>query len=139
MKCKFRGHQPAAAVNIIAHTAGRHDTGFQIKSRHATNGKTIAPVNIRHGQRIIYYTRQVRHISHLLGTFIVFQQIKYFLISVDNPRHAHSACPGQQPAVIIKFFQFDLGHQKSPALLTLHVIPDKRSAIRNPAFYSFRL
>ena len=58
--------QTDAAINVIAHPAGRNHPLGQIKSCHPTDGKAVTPMNVRHGQGSSHYTGQHGHIGYLL-------------------------------------------------------------------------
>jgi len=103
-------HQAAAAVDVVAHAAGRNDARLQIESRHAADGKSVSPVNIRHGEREIDDAGQMGNVGHLPGAFVFGQQAGRFNARVNDARHAHGAGLRHQPAVVVQFFQFDFLH-----------------------------
>src|SRR5207244_4225984 len=60
------GDQAHSTVDIKTDAARRDDAMFGMCRSYTADRKTIAPVNIRHCQRITHNSRQSRHVCHLL-------------------------------------------------------------------------
>ncbi len=97
---QISGHQTDAAVDIVSHTSGGDDTVFGVHCRHAADGEAVAPVNIRHGEGIVYDAGKVSDVPHLVNARIAFDVLYKFAAGVDPPRYQHPAGLGNLPDVV---------------------------------------
>ena len=101
--------QPHAAVDVVADAAGRdHAARRWIGRRHAADGEAVAPVDVRHGQRVADDARQEGHVGHLLEGLVLRQDVHHLLAGVDAAGDAHPllVAAGQLPAQVIDPLQY---------------------------------
>jgi hypothetical protein len=80
-----------ATGNIEADAAGGNDSAFLgIEGRHASNGKTIAPMGVGHGVDRAHDTGQHRDIGGLRIDLVIHVADEGF-VGVDNSRNPHAA------------------------------------------------
>ena len=60
------GHQPHAAVDVETDAARRDDPGLGIHGRHAADGKTVAPMPVRHAVGVFDDAGQGGDVGHLV-------------------------------------------------------------------------
>ena len=97
-----------SAVDVIPHPSGRYDPFLPIKGRHAADGKPVSPVDVRHGQGMLQDPRQMGHVGHLPGAFILVDVPDQFRIGINNPIHPHLSRTGNPVAAIVYFLKMDL-------------------------------
>ena len=97
-----------AAIDVVAHAAGRnHAAFFRIGGRNAADAKTVAPVDIGHGQTGHLDARQKRHVGHLLRGLVVADLFDQFIVGKDPPFHAHAdfIILRNPPSALVDLFQ----------------------------------
>ena len=101
--------QAYAAVNIVTHTAGRdHAALVRVGRRHAADAEAVAPVNVRHGQRVPDDAGQRGDVGDLLGRLVLLDGIDQPLVGVNQAVHAHVRAVRlwNAPAVVINALQW---------------------------------
>ena len=81
--------KPNPAGNVVPHTPGGNDSAFFSESRHAADGKAIAPVHVRHREAVPRYPRQAGHVGNLLEHGIALDSRKDPPIGIKKARHPH--------------------------------------------------
>ena len=76
------------AVDIVADATGRDDSVSRIERRHAADRKSVAPMPIRHAERVALDAGQAGYIRHLLEHARVHPD-QDGLGRVDPGRHQH--------------------------------------------------
>ena len=100
LACEPRRHQPHAAVDVVADTAGRDDSLLEIKRRDATDREAVTPMDIWHRERRGDDAGQVRDVGGLLRCFVANDLRDHLLGRVNARRHTHAAGLRQFPEVI---------------------------------------
>jgi len=86
--------QAHAAVDIIAHTAGRDDSIRELGGDHAADRETISLMHVGHGQCVFDNSRKGGCIDQLFQTSIALYSLLQFRIRVKPGRHAHVGTKG---------------------------------------------
>ena len=85
------GHQPHAAIDVVAHAARRDDAAFQrIGRADAADAEAVAPVDIGHGQAGHLDARQEGDVGHLLRGLVVADLLDELFIGEDAAFGAHA-------------------------------------------------
>src|SRR5206468_4759269 len=93
-------HQAYASIDVVADAAGRDDAVVEIHRRDATDGKAVAPVNVRHGERIADDAREMRHVHHLAQTIIFLKSGHESFRAIDTPRHLQATLASALPTTL---------------------------------------
>ena len=106
------GHQAHAAVDVIAHPARRDHAVLLPRGRHAPNGKSVALVDVGHGQGGAHDARQGGHVAHLLEARVLADVPQQGRIRQHPPRHQHVALARDLPAIVVDLVQLHRGHAR---------------------------
>ena len=63
---EIAAEQAHAAIDVVADTARRDDTGFDVGCSHSSDGKTITPVDVRHTEGHVEDAGEIGYVLHLL-------------------------------------------------------------------------
>src|SRR3990167_6426962 len=96
--------QAHPAIDVVPHTPWRDDPFTRIKGRDPPDGKSVAPVDIGHGDRRAHDTREAGDIHDLLDTLITPDTLHEGLIGKEDPLRAHGTLLGNPPGEVIYFF-----------------------------------
>ena len=87
---QVRAQQAHAAVYVKSHAARRDHAVLHPHRRDAADGKAVAPVDIRHGERVPHDAGQRCHVGDLLDRHVAGHRVDHGCVSIDHPRNAHA-------------------------------------------------
>ncbi len=99
--------QAHAAVDVVADAAGRQHALLGVERGHAADREAVAPVDVRHGDRVADDAGQVGDVDHLLGAAVVADVGDQIGGRVDQPRHPHAAALRDAVAEVVDSLQLD--------------------------------
>jgi hypothetical protein len=76
----------------------------------ATNGESVAPVNVGHGNRWANDAGEMRNVHDLLNALVSFEIVHQLVVGKDEPISAHATRPLHPPAVRVDTVDFDWRH-----------------------------
>src|SRR4029077_11382617 len=80
--------------------AWRYDAVLQPCRRHASDRKAVAPVNVRHPQRVADDAPQMRDVHDLLQAGVCRERSHLLRRRENAAWHAHPASPGDLPQIL---------------------------------------
>jgi hypothetical protein len=81
--------QPHAAVDVVAHAAGRHDAVGQRRRSDGADREAVALVDVGHRHRRLDDPRQRRDVLQLLERVVALDRAEQALVGEDARGHAH--------------------------------------------------
>ena len=85
-----RGRRRGGAGGVLARSSGRARQAERcVHGRHAANGKTVAPMPVRHAIGVAHNAWQGRNVGHLIKDPLV-HGLDELLCGIDTGRHTHA-------------------------------------------------
>ena len=85
-----RAQQPHAAVDVVAHAAGRDHAVRLVHGRDAADGEPVAPVDVRHRDARVHDAGQGGHVGDLLQSLLMAGLLEQTRVRVHASGHAHA-------------------------------------------------
>ena len=93
------------AINIVAHAPRRNHAAFDIERRDAANREPVAPMRVRHGERMPDNARQLRNVHHLLHRRVGLKMRQQRFAGIDDAVHVHVSLLRHAPPAVINLFK----------------------------------
>ena len=122
---KTRGHEAAAAVDVVPDAAGGDDPLVEVKGRDPADGKTVAPMHVRHSERVLHDPRQVGDVGHLPRPLVGPHPLQELLAGVEESRNAHPSRRRDLPPPFVDSAETGVRHH--PVILQERVEPGTAS------------